>query len=128
MKLLVDSVALVWWTTDPARLSAAATRALRKGQNDLLVSAATAYELLYKKHRGRLHVASPLGSTFESSLRRRGFTLLDLTTEHMVVAAALADPHPDPFDRMLAAQAIVEGMPVVTNDAAIARLGAAVVW
>ena len=77
---------------------------------------------------GKLPAAGPLCDDFVGYLQRYHFEPLAITVEHGCLAGRLAGAHKDPFDRMLVAQSIIEGVPLATNDAALAALGATVVW
>ena len=128
MKLLLDTLALIWWLDDYARLSAAARAAISDEHNDIFVSAATAWELATKVRKGKLPIAVRLVVEFHALLAAEEFEPLAITTAHGLLAGGLPEDHKDPFDRMIVAQAIVEKMSVVSVDPAIARLGAPVVW
>ena len=128
MKLLLDTHAFVWWVSDTSKLSAATRAAIADPDNDIFVSAATAWELATKVRRGRWPQAQRLATDFHELLSAEGFEPLAISTHHGLLAGSMAGDHNDPFDRMLAAQAVAEGMRVVTIDPAIATFGALVVW
>lgn len=112
MNLLLDTHALLWWLTDDARLSPAARAAVVKGSNVVVVSAASAWEIAIKAARGRLDAPGDLSD----AIARYRFRPLAVTIGHALAAGELPPHHRDPFDRMLIAQAIVEGLTVVTRD------------
>lgn len=91
-------------------------------------SAISAYEMAYKHREGHLPQVAPLLRRLEDDLADRGFIHLPISIEHGRRAGELADEHGDPFDRLLAAQAIVEGMAIVSNDEKLSALGARRVW
>jgi PIN domain nuclease of toxin-antitoxin system len=128
VKLLLDTHAFVWWLNDSAKLSAAARTAISDENNDVFVSAATAWELATKVRKGKLPEAVRLVADFHDLLASEEFETLAVTTGHGLLAGGLAGEHNDPFDRMIAAQANFELMTVVTVDPAIARLGGSVIW
>ena len=112
MNLLLDTHVLLWWLDDPAQLSEAAGAAIRDGANTVCVSAATAWEIVVKKTLGKLDAPDNL----DKVLRDCRFTPLPITIAHALAVQSLPMHHRDPFDRMLVAQARVEGMTVVTRD------------
>lgn len=126
-RLLVDSSVLVWALFQPGRLTATATEAI-SGEFELLVSSVSIYELLYKWSLGKLPGIEPLASDVHGELSLQGIKELPLTASHALMAARLNLAHKDPFDRLIAGQAIVEDIGVVTNDRAFDLLGATRVW
>lgn len=117
MRLLADSCVVVWWLEDPSQLSDAARAAIEDGNNDVVLSAASVWELWLKIAKGKLK----LPATFVEVLREEGFSDLPVSSEHAALAAALPGHHADPFDRMLVAQAISEGLVLVTRDGVIPK-------
>lgn len=128
MKLLLDTHALVWWWTDDKRLPAAARAAIASPDNQVLVSAASAWEIATKHRLGKWPEVAALLDGFDANLRRSRFTSLPISHEHARLAGTLEGDHRDPFDRMLLAQARLEEMALVTGDAVFRGFGAAVVW
>lgn len=128
MKLLLDTHAFVWWLDDNAKLSVTARAANCDEDNDVFVSAASAWELATKVRKGKLPEAVRLVATFHDLLASEEFEPLAITSGHGLLAGGLARGHNDPFDRMIVAQATSEQMRVVTVDPAIAKLGASVIW
>lgn len=128
MKLLLDTHAYIWWTLDPKRLSRRAYRAIDAAASTIFVSAASAYEIAYKHRAGDLPKVGQLLMDLDGDLADRGFLQLPITLEHGRRAGELADDHGDPFDRLLAAQAICENMQIVSNDEKLSALGARRVW
>ena len=120
MKLLLDTQILLWAAGQPDRLSAAARKLLNNPRNELLFSAASLWEIAIKSSLGRKDFS------VEPRLLRRGlldngYTELPVTSEHAVGIDALPPVHKDPFDRLLLAQALSEGVTLVTGDALLAR-------
>ncbi len=120
MRLLLDTHAFLWATADPGRLGAAAQAALRAPENTIVVSAATVWEIAIKRALGRLEF--PL-EELDAILARAGFELLPIGAGHAIAAGGLPRHHGDPFDRMLIAQARLEGLTLVSEDAAVAAYG-----
>jgi PIN domain nuclease of toxin-antitoxin system len=124
LQLLVDAHALIWWTISPEKLSIRARQALSDPRNGVVVSIATFWEIAIKRSIGKLNYASDLEATLEDE----GFGLLPLTFEHLRQLEALPLHHRDPFDRMLAAQAIADGFAIITADRRIAQYGPPILW
>ena len=117
MKLLVDSCVIVWWLQNPELLSSQARTAIADPTNDVIFSAASVWELGLKIGKGKLRM--PL--EFAGVLLGDGFSSLSVTVEHAFRSLALPSLHGDPFDRILIAQALEEGLVLVTRDANIQR-------
>lgn len=120
MRLLLDTHTLFWLDTDPSRLSSTAQGAVRDRQNEIYVSAITAWELSIKYRLGKLPSAAPLLDSYHASLARYGFRELPLSSSHALAERSLSSPHKDPFDRALVAQALLEELRLVSNDPEIA--------
>lgn len=128
MKLLLDTHAYIWWALNDRRLSLKAKKAVTAAAAQVYFSPVSAYEMAYKHREGFLPQVAPLLRRLEEDLSERGFLHLPLSIEHGRRAGELADEHGDPFDRLLAAQSIVEDMPIVSNDEKLSALGAKRVW
>lgn len=128
VRCLLDTHALAWWLMDSPRLPAAARRLIESRDNTIFVSPVSAYEASYKHHRGRWPEVASLVSAFEDVVAAERFELLPLTARHAIRAGAYGAEHRDPFDRMLAAQAVVEGLVLVSGDSWVEGMGARVVW
>jgi PIN domain nuclease of toxin-antitoxin system len=98
------------------------------GDNEILVSAVVAWELATKARSGKWLEAVGLAADIAFVLQRYGFHPLPITLEHARLAGSLPGPHRDPFNRMLAAQAQIEALPLVTADPAFGALGTEVLW
>ncbi len=121
MQLLLDSHILLWWDSDLSRLSGDQREAISDPGNTVFVSAVTGWELGIKRSTGKL----VLTDSIRELARRFGFLELPVTMEHGELAASLPLNHKDPFDRMLVAQAMAEGLTLVTVDGAIRGYGVA---
>ena len=128
MQILLDTHALLWWMIGDARLSPKARAAVGAESAEVLVSAASAWELAMKVRLGKLPEAARLTHRLAESLAEQNFTPLGISMEHGRLGGLLPGPHRDPFDRILAAQALLEDLPLVTNDAAFASFGVKVLW
>ena len=120
MKLLLDTQVLLWAAGQPERLSPAARRLLNSTSNELVFSAASLWEVAIKHALGRPDFrVEP--RVLRRALLDNGYTELPITGEHAVSVDQLPAVHRDPFDRMLLAQALCEGVTLVTADAQLAR-------
>ncbi len=128
MRVLLDTHALLWWFADDSRLSSRAEALIDDPSNTVFVSAASAWEVCTKVRIGRLPTGSSLCEDFSGYLQRFHFTSLPISVEHGRLAGRLAGTHKDPFDRMLAAQALVENIPLMTDDPAFSGFGVQVLW
>ena len=128
MRLLLDTHAFLWWVTDAPQLSAKAREAIASTRNEILVSAATAWEIATKQRLGKLSGVLPVGARFNELVLLDGFVHLPVNHQHAVMAGAYEVNHRDPFDRMLAAQSALERCPLVTLDPAFAQFGTHTLW
>ncbi len=96
--------------------------------DEIFVSAASAYELAAKVRRGKLPEAEVLIRDFEKMCMAQRFTLLPITVSHALRAASFEQEHRDPFDRLIAAQSLLDELPVITIDPALADFGCKVIW
>lgn len=128
MRVLLDTHALLWWMFADRRLSRKAKGLLRDPGISVVVSSASAWEVATKFRLGRLDAARPLVDDFSGWMAKAGFVELPMTSEHAVRAGQWDVEHRDPFDRMLAAQARLEEVPLVTRDPVFADFGVDTVW
>jgi PIN domain nuclease of toxin-antitoxin system len=117
--LLLDANALVWWLADDPTLAGAARSAIHDDGNDVLVSAATVWELAIKRAKGRIRLTVDLADAIDQA----GFKGLPVTLADAEAAAALPPHHGDPFDRMLVAHALELAATVVSRDALLDAYG-----
>ena len=123
-RLLVDTHALLWWLTDDPDLSAMAREALAEPANDVLVSAASVWEIAIKRALGKLEAPDDL----PDHIAAQGFGWLPVAAEHAWRVRDLPPHHRDPFDRLLVAQALVEHMPIVSADPRLRAYGVDARW
>lgn len=124
MRLLLDTHALLWWLGDMPGLGPNARALIEDPGNELLFSPASPWEIAIKVGIGKLRVdVAQAMAAFAAA----GFIQLDLAPAHLVALTRLERLHGDPFDRMIIAQALVEGIPIMTGDAMIARYPAATI-
>ena len=128
MPYLLDSVAVLLWWTETERLGRRAREMIEGATEPLRLSAVSVWEIANKNRLGKLDAVRDFQGEFAGLVRRDGFVLLHVTAEHAMRAGYLPGAHRDPFDRLIAGQALVEGMTVLTNDPAIAAFGCKVLW
>lgn len=98
------------------------------GGGDVLVSAASVWELATLIRLGRLNEIEDFEESYAPLMKRNNFKSLTVTEEHAMRAGLLPSDHRDPFDRMIAAQALIEGLTIITRDPALAAFGCEVIW
>ena len=128
MRALLDTHALLFWLDGDRRLSGGARRVIRDETNEILVSAASAWEIGTKVRLGKLPGAVAVAEDLPGCIASQGFAPLEISVRHAQLAGQLPADHRDPFDRMLAAQAQIEGIPIVSNDAALDAFGIRRLW
>jgi PIN domain nuclease of toxin-antitoxin system len=128
LRALLDTHTLAWWLLDDRRLSEAALQVTADPENEIWVSAVSAFEAATKYRIGKWSDIRDLATSFEAAVLAEGFELLAISAQHASRGGLLEGVHRDPFDRLLAAQSLIEGIPIVTNDPAFAVFGAEVVW
>ncbi|NIJ09416.1 PIN domain nuclease of toxin-antitoxin system [Sphingomonas vulcanisoli] len=126
MRLLLDTHALIWWIAGDERMRC--RELIMDPANDKLVSAVSAMEIATKFRLGKLSEGALLATSFEAATASQGFIDLFLTPTHGRLAGSLPGTHGDPFDRMLAAQAILEGLTLVSSDTALDQFGVQRIW
>ncbi len=128
MALLLDTHALIWWLFDNPKLSRAARARLAAGEDPVYVSAASAWEIATKVRIGKMPEGRALAENFGLYLQLQSLQALPITVDHARLAGAISSPHKDPFDRLIAAQAQIENLFVVTCDPAFQGLGVSILW
>lgn len=128
MRLLLDTHALIWWWKDDPVLPATARKAMTAPNSTVYVSAATGWEMATKVRKGQLPEMADRMPDFEDHVRQDGFELLAVEADHGVRGGLLPGSHKDPFDRLLAAQALIGKLTLVTCDREIAAFGCEVLW
>lgn len=114
MKLLLDTHAWLWWLGDPDQLAPAAVELIASPDHLVVVSAASVWEVAIKRARGRLQFdGDPAAAVVDNA-----FEPLPISPAHAARAGDLPPHHRDPFDRMLVAQAALEGLTILTRDPA----------
>lgn len=127
VRLLLDTHALLWFFYEPRSLSARATDVISSTENEVFVSAVSAFEIANRTRIGKLD-APVLANNFDDIVASRGFLPLSLTSSQARLAGILPGAHRDPFDRIIAAQALLASLTVVSSDAAFDSFGVQRYW
>jgi len=114
---LLDTHVLLWWLSDPGKLSDEARAAITDGQNPVYASSAAAWEMAIKKRLGRLDYPANLAEV----LAKDHIEVLPITLPHALAVSDLPMHHQDPFDRMMVAQTMIEGLVLITRDEDIGK-------
>jgi PIN domain nuclease of toxin-antitoxin system len=128
VRLLLDTHALIWYVDQDHLLSASAHAAITNPANELLLSAATIWEIGIKVGLKKLSLSLPFRQWMHKAIADLGLTALPITVEYADVQAALPRHHGDPFDRLLAAQAQVENVSLVSADLVFDQYGVNRIW
>jgi PIN domain nuclease of toxin-antitoxin system len=128
VRLLLDTHAFLWWLDGDRRLSRRARALVADTNSEVLVSAASAWEITTKARLGKLPGASEVAADVAACIASQAFSALDITVVHAQRAGGLAGGHRDPFDRMLIAQSQCEGLPLVSNDPIFDDYGVTRLW
>ena len=128
MRLLLDTHVLIWWTTNFKLIPKRVRDELQSEDTEAFVSVVAAWEIATKVRIGKLKFNVAFLDDFDTSVRALAFEPLDITAKHAVTGASLPSKHKDPFDRLLAGQAVCENLKLVSADPAMKLLGADPLW
>jgi len=128
VRLLLDTHTFLWWVADAPALSAEARKAITRSRNECLVSLVSCWELAIKLSLGKLEISGTLERFIPEQLTANGFRELAIEVRHAARVARLPFHHRDPFDRLLVAQALEEGLTIVSADAVFRRYGVRRIW
>jgi PIN domain nuclease of toxin-antitoxin system len=128
MKFLLDTHAFLWFIMGSANLSGNARTLIEDPANERLLSVASLWEVAIKASLGKLTLSGPFVDLIPSQLTLNGIDLLNIKVDHLSRLTTLPFHHRDPFDRLIAAQALVENLPVVGIDAALDSYGVTRRW
>lgn len=128
MNLLLDTHAFNWWDQAPAKLSRVAHNAIADPANTVHLSVASLWEIVIKSELGRLHLQDPLDAVDAAQVATNGFRVLPVELRHVYSLRGLPLHHKDPFDRILMAQSIADGLTIVTKDAVFALYPVTTLW
>ena len=128
MRVLLDTHAFLWWIADSERLSETAHGLISAPENAVHVSAASAWEISTKYRIGKFPEAAQVALDVAGVIASQGFEELPITVADAERSGRLPGPHRDPFDRMLAAQAIERNLALVSKDAALDQFAVQRLW
>ncbi len=128
MKYLLDTSVWLWSLTASERINKKGRQLLASGREELYLSAASSWEISIKSALGRLHLPEAPASYVPKRLAAQGIRPLSITHTHALAVSDLPAHHSDPFDRLLIAQARIEGMVILTADHAFQRNGVEILW
>ena len=126
--LLLVTHTAIWWWTDAARIGKRALKVLMDGEVAIHVSPVSAIEIAIKFRISKLAEFGDPATDFPALMTRNGFLSLPITESHALSAGLLRGSHRDPFDRLIAAQALAEGLTVATCDGEFASFGCKTIW
>jgi PIN domain nuclease of toxin-antitoxin system len=128
LRCLLDTRTFLWWIQDDQRLSGRSRQVIRDGKNTLFLSAASSWEISVKWRMGLIRFPGPPGEFLADQLLKQRIETLPVQHAHACKLAELATHHENPFERMLIAQALVEGIPIVTPVPEFRRYPAKLIW
>jgi PIN domain nuclease of toxin-antitoxin system len=128
LRLLLDTHTLLWWSLDTRDLPAAAKRAIDDDGSEVSVSIASIWEIAIKFGLGKLPEAGGFVRDLQSGVALAGLRELPISRAHAIEAGMLSIPHKDPFDRLLIAQAKLEGLTIVSNEKVFDSYGVSRLW
>lgn len=128
MRLLLDTHAFLWWVSDDPALPNRVRRQLSAPRNEVFVSAVSVWEIVVKAALGKLTIPLPAERFVPEQLVANGFEALPLSITHALAVDRLPAHHRDPYDRLLVAQAVTEGMTIASGDQQIAAYPVKIVW
>lgn len=128
MRYLLDTHTFLWWNMDDAQLSSLARELIADGNNEIFLSAASAWEIAIKTARGRLTLPEDPTRYVSNRLSLHGFQALPVQIHHAVQVYKLPLHHADPFDRLLIAQSQIESMSMISLDIEIRKYEVEVIW
>lgn len=128
MRLLLDTHTFLWFIADHPSLSQRAKDLIEDGANDVYLSIASVWEMAIKVSLGKLTLGGSFGSYIPEQLHLNSIDTLSITIAHAAAVATLPLNHRDPFDRLLIAQAHIEGTPIVSADTAFDAYSIVRLW
>ena len=128
MKILLDTHAFLWWDSNPEKLGKTVADLLSQTENTVYVSVVSAWEIQIKKQLGKLSLTVPLAELMESQQQVNEVIILPVQLNHILALDELPTHHKDPFDRLLIAQARIEGMGIATADPVFSKYDIKVIW
>jgi PIN domain nuclease of toxin-antitoxin system len=128
MQILLDTHTFIWYVTNNPKLSSTAQQFINNGNNEVLLSIASIWEMAIKHSIGKLNFELPFDVFISQQISINNFNLLNIKINHLVAVANLPLHHRDPFDRLIIAQAMVEQIPIVGADEVFDRYSVRRSW
>jgi PIN domain nuclease of toxin-antitoxin system len=128
MRVLLDTHAFIWWSDDPPKLSPPALALCSDPTTTMVLSIASAWEMQIKMQLGKLSLSLPLADIIARQQATNGIELLLVTLPHVLGLQGMPRHHGDPFDRIIIAQANVEGIPLLSHDRVFKGYAVTVLW
>jgi len=128
MRVLLDTHVFLWWVADASELTRKARQTIANPSSECLLSLASCWEMAIKLSIGKLRLKSSIERFIPEQMAANRIELLGIDFRHIVRVASLPPHHRDPFDRLLAAQAIDEKLPIVSADRVLSRYGVRRIW
>ncbi len=128
MRLLLDTHTFLWFIEDHQSLGAEARRLIEEPSNEVFLSIASIWEMAIKLSLGKLHLGQPFDQFIANQLESNNISPLDISIKHAAAIADLPFHHRDPFDRLLVAQSLVEGYPILSADITLDAYGVMRRW
>lgn len=118
VRYLLDTHTLLWFIAEDKQISSSGQRLILDSSSEIFISTASLWEIAIKINIGKLALNKPFEQSFPDELDSHGIEILDITVDTLVQLTTLPLHHRDPFDRLIIAQAIVEGIPIISKDEA----------
>ena len=128
MHLLLDTHALLWFALDAPQLSSTAKKLIEDVSNEKFVSPASYWEIAIKISTGKYSLNEPFETFMNRVIAQHQFPILEVKVAHAALVSAMPFHHKDPFDRLIAAQALVEQVPLVSGDTIFDAYGVTRLW
>jgi PIN domain nuclease of toxin-antitoxin system len=128
MRVLLDTNSFLWFIGGSDRLSIDAKNTITDPQNHLVLSAASLWEIAIKVGLGKLDLLQPYGQLIPQQLEENDIAVLPIEIGHLNKVIDLPFHHRDPFDRLIIAQALAEGVPIISSDAAFSHYAVKLIW
>jgi PIN domain nuclease of toxin-antitoxin system len=128
VRVLLDTHAFLWLVSDDPKLSITAKNIFLDNGNELLLSVVTGFECAVKYSLGKLHLSEPPAPFIRRRIEANNLTIHALKMDHTLRVADLPLHHRDPFDRLLVAQCLVDGVPILSADSQLSAYGVERIW
>lgn len=128
MKVLLDTHTFIWWDDDHKQLSPRALAICQDRENTMLLSIASVWEMQIKIQLGKLKFSLPLEDKIQHQQEMNGLEILPISLKHVFTLGQLPHHHRDPFDRLLIAQCINEGIPMISHDSLLRPYPVQIIW